>query len=99
MFTSGCARLGSCLLVSWLILGCGEDEPAPGGRVSEVPHELTHEASEAYQEVALAAYQESLEKAIDLHESLLEFVNEPTKVGLEQAREAWLAAREPYPSG
>jgi putative iron-regulated protein len=95
MFTSGRVRFAGCLLLSAFLTACGDDEEKDEG--SElVPHALMHEAAETYQKIALASYQDSLTTARELDQALRDFVDEPSAQSLTLAREAWLAAREPY---
>src|SRR5690606_23968157 len=49
-----------------------------------------------YADVAFAAYSDSLEAAQELRTAIDAFVAEPDEAGLEAAKGAWLAAREPY---
>ena len=95
MFTSRLVRFAGCLLLSALVIACGDDEETDD-HSELVPHELTHEAAETYQTIALASYQDSLSTAIELDQALSDFVDAPSAAGLTRAREAWLAAREPY---
>ena len=46
--------------------------------------------------IAYLAYGDSLVTAIELRSALEQLVDEPTEANLAAAREAWLAAREPY---
>ena len=46
--------------------------------------------------IAYAAYSDSLITAREMHQVLETFVNNPTAENMQAAREAWLAAREPY---
>jgi putative iron-regulated protein len=46
--------------------------------------------------IAFAAYTDSLITAIDLRNSLADFVTSPSEQTLANARTAWLASREPY---
>jgi putative iron-regulated protein len=95
MFTSSRVRFAGCLLLSAVLVACGDDED--GHEESElIPHALMHEAAETYQAIALASYQDSLTTAGELDQALRDFVDAPSAAGLTRAREAWLAAREPY---
>jgi putative iron-regulated protein len=95
MFTSSRVRFAGCLLLSALLTACGDDEETD--EASElIPHALMHEAAETYQAIALASYQDSLTTARELDQALRDFVDEPSAQSLTLAREAWLAAREPY---
>jgi putative iron-regulated protein len=46
--------------------------------------------------IAFAAYTDSLITAIDMRNALASFVASPSEQSLDDARAAWLAAREPY---
>lgn len=54
------------------------------------------EAMETYADIVLASYEDSLELAIALDEAIDVFLAEPTEEAFEAARDAWLAAQEPY---
>jgi putative iron-regulated protein len=95
MFTSSRVRFAGCLLLSAFLTACGDDEEKDEG-AELIPHALMHEAAETYQAIALASYQDSLSTAVELDQALRDFVDAPSAAGLTRAREAWLAAREPY---
>ena len=57
---------------------------------------LQQDAVETYAEIVYASYQDSLELAVALNEALIAFVSMPDESTLAAAREAWLAANEPY---
>jgi putative iron-regulated protein len=94
MFKIGAAR---ALLLSFSIAltGCGGD---PGGAVSipADPLAVAESTRETYAEIALASYEDSLDAARDLDAAIVTFVEEPSDETLRDARQAWLAAREPY---
>lgn len=58
--------------------------------------DLKHHVIESYTEIVLASYQDSLQLALELNDALIAFVADPTDETLAAAREAWLAANEPY---
>lgn len=47
-------------------------------------------------DIVHATYEDSLQSARRLQQAVNDFIVTPTQAGLEQARKAWLAAREPY---
>ena len=77
-----------------LVTGCGDDEPEDQAH-ADYSAEMT-EASEAYVDVVMASYADSLELARDLDDAVNDFVGDPSEETLEAARDAWRAAREPY---
>ena len=91
-------RHGRCaasvtLFLSAFAGGCGSDDSdAPE---TSVPSN-TSAAVATYAEIVHASYADSLEAAKDMDRAIQSFVDEPTEESLETAREAWLAAREPY---
>ncbi len=46
--------------------------------------------------IAYAVYSDSLIRAVEMRESLQQFVDAPNATSFAQAKQAWLAAREPY---
>lgn len=53
-------------------------------------------ALETYADIAAASYQDSYDAAVALDQAIDAFVAAPSEAGFEAAKEAWLAAREPY---
>jgi putative iron-regulated protein len=53
-------------------------------------------ARDTYTSIVSASYEDSLELAQALDGSIGDFLDEPSEDGLDAAREAWLASREPY---
>lgn len=51
---------------------------------------------ENYAKIVYASYQDSHTLAVTLKEAIDAFVANPTQIGLDAAKTAWLAAREPY---
>nr|WP_239025338.1 imelysin family protein [Rhodoligotrophos defluvii] len=49
-----------------------------------------------YADIAQAAYEDSLNAARSLNETVKQFIATPTQENLNKAREAWIAARVPY---
>src|SRR5690349_3090889 len=70
------------------LVACGgDDDPVGPDRQAVVDH---------YAELVHAGYAESVARAEDLRDTIDAFVAAPDETTLETAREAWLAAREPY---
>ncbi len=57
---------------------------------------LKHDAISTYGAIVLAGYEDSLTLAQDLQAKVDEFVAEPTAETQQAAKDAWLAARDPY---
>jgi len=57
---------------------------------------LKREVVTTYADIVFASYEDALAKARELEGVILGFVEAPSAEGLEAARAAWLAAREPY---
>ena len=83
-----------------LAVGCGddsEDDASPdGGGQEPGTDETVAEAVKTYSKVVLASYEDSLVAAVTLDEKINDFLDAPSANALEDARDAWLAAREPY---
>src|SRR5262245_9803030 len=80
------------LMTCVFVLGCGEEEEGH-------QHDLEATADEAiatYAEIVLASYEDSLAAAIVLDTAIDALLDGPTALTREAARDAWLAAREPY---
>jgi putative iron-regulated protein len=101
MFTTSLRTAVLAGLLCFGLIGCGDDDSSDANRGDDagptaIPAALTHEASEAYQSIALASYEDSYEAALALDAALNALVDGPSEQTLEAARDAWLAAREPY---
>jgi putative iron-regulated protein len=72
-----------------MALGCGGDDD-PGGLEDAQP------VIANYATIVHASYDDSLSTASALKTAIDTFVATPTEANLEAARQAWLAAREPY---
>jgi putative iron-regulated protein len=83
--------LCSIPLLALCALSCGSDDDGP----KEVPANAA-DALSNYADIVYASYTDSLETAQALDAAITSFVAAPTAEGLEAARNAWLAAREPY---
>jgi putative iron-regulated protein len=87
-------NLPLCGLVAALILtGCGSDDEAPAG--TGLPANAG-QAATTYAQIVHASYVDSLSLAKDLDTKAKAFVQGPTTETQNTARQAWLAAREPY---
>ncbi|MCB9667372.1 MAG: iron-regulated protein [Myxococcales bacterium] len=84
---------------TWGVLGiiglgsvaCGDDQP-----MGAVPDALTREAVVSYANIVHASYADSLSTAEALKTANAALVAQPSEEALTEARDAWLAAREPY---
>ena len=84
--------LFTVLAMVWIV-GCGDDDgPAGGGNDDQ----LLSEAIENYADVVLANYTEALTTTQSLETAVQAFLSEPSESNLTAAKDAWLAAREPY---
>lgn len=83
-------RLSIPALAFGLALGC-DDDPA-----DEVIPAETGEALVTYADIVHATYADSLAAAIALDAAIDGFLDTRDAEGLQAARDAWLAAREPY---
>lgn len=57
---------------------------------------LKKEALQTYADIVFASYEDSLTLAVDLQAAVNTFVDNPTEETHQAAKEAWLAANEPY---
>lgn len=87
-------RLSLSLVVAVLIAGCGDSSEGSG--TGEATGEIAQEAASTYAAIAYQAYSDSLETAEALDAALTAFVAEASSDSQDVAKEAWLAAREPY---
>ena len=78
----------------------GDDDasgsPDAGGTTEPGGDATLAAAVKTYSKVVLASYEDSLAGAEELDAKIGEFLAAPSAKGLEDARDAWLAAREPY---
>lgn len=83
------------------MLGCGEQQPPTTERekgkatASSKPEVLT-EVVKTNADIAFAVYSDSLHAAKKLQAAVDQLIAQPSEQTLNAAREAWLAAREPY---
>ena len=78
-----CAGVAACVAA-----GCGQDEPSLADDAKPV--------IEQYSALAFAGYAASLAKAEELRIAVDALATTPSEATLQAARQAWLAAREPY---
>lgn len=72
------------LLMAFIVVGCGGND------------ELKRDVMANYADIVYASYEDSHIAAEAMHEALVEFVANPSEATHQAAKEAWLAAREPY---
>ena len=70
-----------------LLLACSNDKVSP---------ETMAEISSTYADIVYESYTDSVTTAQRLNDTISSFLLSPTEVGLEDARNSWLASREPY---
>jgi len=84
------------------LAGCSDDSEATGGNTGgtggSAPSisELAQAASETYAEIAYQSYVDTITLSEDLRDALDAYVSDPSDDSLAAAKDAWLAAREPY---
>ncbi|WP_374336387.1 imelysin family protein [Leeia sp.] len=81
-------RKGFALLMAAALTGLA---PAYSQAATDVPAVLS-----TYADMVHASYQDASNKARELQKAVDAFVAKPSADGLQAARKAWLAAREPY---
>jgi putative iron-regulated protein len=84
-------KLCSTSLLALCAFACGSDDEGTPSLPADVA-----DAIENYADIVFASYEDSLEAAQELDTAIESFVAAPSAQGLEAAREAWLASREPY---
>jgi putative iron-regulated protein len=97
-------KTGSMLLMIVLVLAACNSEPAlPKETVESVVIEETMLSDEQkaavvanYADIVFASYEDSYETAVSLQSALETFVANPSEATHQAAKDAWLAAREPY---
>jgi putative iron-regulated protein len=79
-------------------VACGDDgESSTNAGTSTGLNTATATAAlGTYAEIVYATYNDSLTAAQTMNAAIVAFVDAPTEAGLTAAKEAWLAAREPY---
>lgn len=95
--------LTAAILAATLI-GCSDDDdddpivdPDNGnGSASVINLDNVQKVLNTNADIALAAYEDSVDTAKTLQTAIATFAGEPTQANLDAAKSAWLAAREPY---
>ena len=70
--------------------------PAAGAAETADLDALKTEAVETYANIVFANYEDAYNSAVELQDKIDAFVADPTAETMQAAKEAWLAAREPY---
>lgn len=73
-----------------------EPEEEMEEEMAEVDPELKAEVVENYAAIVFASYQDSLAAALDLQAAVDAFIADPNEETHQAAKDAWLAAQEPY---
>jgi len=81
---------------SWLSAGIALGSLACSSETAELLGEDAHEVSEHYATIVQANYDDAVAAAQDLKAAVEDFVAAPSPARLQEAKVAWLAAREPY---
>lgn len=76
-----------------LLLAACAQEPAPTAAVTDAQK---GDVVTNYADIVFASYEDSYETAVSLQDALQTFVANPSEATQQAAKDAWLAAREPY---
>lgn len=79
-----------------LLVACQSQTSLPTATNADTLATLKGEVAANYADMVFASYQDSLQTVLALQEALQNFVAVPSPEGLEAAKLAWLASREPY---
>lgn len=79
-------------LLGLTAFSCKKEDPKP----TNEENAFTSQARETYSKIAWAVYDDSYQTAVTLQNKIDVFVANPTAQGLEDCKQAWLAARVPY---
>ncbi|MCA9982052.1 MAG: hypothetical protein KDD89_14510 [Anaerolineales bacterium] len=86
--------------ILWLLclalVACGGEQTPPEPTAVSVSEAQKREVIETYADIVYANYQDSHTTAVALQTALQTFVANPSEETHQAAKEAWLAAREPY---
>lgn len=89
--------LSISFLAATLAFACSDDsDSSPEASGGDLDASTQQEVIETYAKIVSAGYQDSLSSAEELDAAIESFLAEPSEAGMTAAREAWLAAREPY---
>ncbi|WP_136467394.1 imelysin family protein [Flagellimonas onchidii] len=86
--------LASYALFGLLITSCSSDDDNNGGE--ETPSITQAEVIANHANIVYQSYLDSYNAALTMQTAINDFVDNPTQEGFDAAKEAWLAAREPY---
>lgn len=96
-------KLMLTLLLAWVLVGCGGTAAAPDAETdldtageTATGDALKNDVVANYADIVYASYQDSLITAETLQDALAAFVADPSEATHQAAKDAWLAAREPY---
>lgn len=86
-------KLAAYFAAATMLVACGsdDDDDNDGYTNTQVQNVLNTNA-----DIALAAYEDSVETAKALQKALADFKADKTEANLEAAKKAWLVSREPY---
>lgn len=84
------------LIVAWALAGCAGQTVEPATEAATDLTTLKADVVATYADMVYASYQDSLDTAVTLQAALEAFVADPNEATHQAAKEAWLAAREPY---
>lgn len=86
--------LTGLLLAGIIFFGCKKEEEETSTVTSL--DSLKSQTKTTYAEIAYANYSDALSTAKELQTAIGAFVDDPTETSLQAAKDAWVAAREPY---
>jgi putative iron-regulated protein len=79
-----------------LLLGACSKSNSPASPPPPLSQDKQTQILNNYANILEAGYEDSYNMAVDMQASINAFIANPTAQGLEDAKAAWLAAREPY---
>jgi len=83
--------LVGCLALCLVSCDDDDDDATPTGSTTS-----KQEIKEAYANLVFANYEDSYNEAVKLKTAIDAFLADPSKASLQAAKDAWIAAREPY---
>lgn len=86
--------LTASVLAATMVTGCGSSSSSNDDNVINL--ENVQKVLNTNADIALAAYNDSVNTAKALETAIDTFADDPTQANLGAAKEAWLASREPY---
>lgn len=92
----------SILILGAIVIGfasCKKEKPepiAPTNPTEDPYANQKQQVKETYAALAFAGYSDAHAKALDLRASITTFIANPTSSNFDDAKQAWLDAREPY---